>query len=342
MAGTSSCLLSRLKRPLKYAGCDEVSMSRKKSRKPFLRPHINKPTVEVITTVDTSYLHAATIRTREWTRAQIILVGCGGIGAYVAQHVGRLMRVIYESEKGVHLTLCDPDIVEEKNIGRQLFCDAEVSVPKAEALHRRYGQAWGLNCSHVVGEFDESLIIGCDQTVVIGCVDNARARSKMHDVLESNEGSQLQFWWLDCSNGSGRTGHVGRVLLGNAHGHEEMRGAFPDRQTCVALPSPAIQFPGLLAPRAEETDDSNLSCAELAARGEQSLHVNARVAVEGVVTLTQLLVTKDLKCFATELSTAARSMRSTYATPEEVGRVISKPVGYVLAGANNSAASRAA
>ncbi len=54
-------------------------------------------------------------------------------------------------------------------------------------------------------------------------------------------------------------------------------------------------------------------------------------AVEGLITLTQLLVTQDLKCFATEVSTAARSMRSTYATPEEVARVIKKPVSYVLA-----------
>ncbi len=302
-------------------------MSRKKGHQQFLRPQSNKPTVEVITTVDTTYLHAATVRTRQWTRAQIILAGCGGIGAYVAQHVGRLMRVIYESNKGVHLTLCDPDIVEEKNIGRQLFCDAEVGVPKAEALARRYGQAWGLNCSHVVAEFDESLILGCDQTVIVGCVDNARARSQMHEVLQSNEGSQLQCWWLDCSNGR----DVGRVLLGNAHSYEEMKGAFPDRKTCTALPSPALQYRDLLVPREEELDESDLSCAELVARGEQSLHVNARVAVEGVITLTQLLVTQDLKCFATEVSTAARSMRSTYATPEEVARVIKKPVSYVLA-----------
>lgn len=295
----------------------------KKGRKNFRRVELQRP--EVITTVDTSYLHAATIVTREWTHAQIILVGCGGIGAYVAQHTGRLMRVIYESNRGVHLTLVDPDTVEEKNIGRQLFCDAEVGVPKAEALARRYGRAWGLNCSHVVGEFDESLLLGCDQTVVVGCVDNARARSAMHEVLRSNEGSRLQFWWLDCSNGA----DVGRVLLGSAHGFEELRGAFPDGRTCTALPSPALQFRDLLTPRPEESDDSDLSCAEMAARGEQSLHVNARVAVEGVITLTQLLVTRDLKCFATELSVAARSCRSTYATPEEVARVIGKPASYV-------------
>jgi PRTRC genetic system ThiF family protein len=317
-----------------------------KNKKGFRRVELQRP--EVITTVDTSFMDAATVVTRPWSLAQIILVGCGGGGAYSAQHIGRLMSVIYASNKGVHLTLCDPDVVREENLGRQLFCRAELGVPKAEALARRYGHAWGLNCSYVQAEFDESLITGCDITVLVGCVDNAAARQKMHDVLESNQNSALQFWWLDCSNGSGRTGHVGRVLLGNAHGFDDLRGAFTGYQLrqgrpvgglCRALPSPALQFRDLLTPRPEEFDDSNLSCAELAARGEQSLHVNARVAVEGAITLTQLLVTGDLKAFAVEVSTAARSQRATYATPEEVARVIRKPVGHVLAEAHAASAA---
>lgn len=301
-----------------------------KNKKGFRRVELAKP--EVITTVDTSFATAATVTTRPWKRAQIILVGCGGGGSHFGMHVGRVMRAIYRSTKGVHLTLCDPDLVEAKNVeSGQNFCDAEAGLPKAETLSRRITQAWGVNCSYVVGEFDESLIMGCDITVLVGCVDNAAARQKMHAVLESNQGSSLQFWWLDNSNGSGRTGHVGRSLLGNAHSYDDLRGAFsPDRKTCVALPSPALQFRDLLVPRAEELDDSGLTCAEMAVRGEQGLNVGARVAIEGVETLTQLLVTRNLKCFAVEMSTAARSQRATYATPEEVARVIQKPVGYLL------------
>lgn len=302
-------------------------MSKSKKFRHSYRPQVHRP--ELLPTVDTSFYTAATVRTREWRSAQIIIVGCGGIGAYVAQHVGRLMRVIYESDRGVHLTLVDPKAVTEKNLGRQLFCDAEVGVPKAEALHRRYGQAWGLNVSHYVSEFDENLIVGADITVLVGCVDNAGAREKLDEVLEGNRGSALGFWWLDLSNGGGRTGHVGRALIGNARGYEDLRGAFPDKETCVALPSPALQFRDLLTPRPEELADENLSCAELAARGEQSLHVNARIAVEGAITLTQLLVTRDLKSFQVEVNTQARSQRSTYVTPEEVARVISKPLSFV-------------
>lgn len=301
-----------------------------KNKKGFRRVELAKP--EVITTVDTSFLDAATVVAREWKRAQVILVGCGGGGSHAARRIGHVMRAVYRAQKGIHLTLCDPDIVEEKNVETgQDFCPAEIGLPKSETLARRFGQAFGLNCSHVVGEFDESLIMGCDLTVLVGCVDNARARQKMHEVLESNQGSALQFWWLDCSNGSGKAGHVGRVLLGNAYSYDDLRGAFSaDRKACHALPSPALQFRDLLTPRPEELDDAGLTCAEMVARGEQSADVGARVAVEAGITLRQLLVTRDLKTFAVELSTAARSQRATYATPEEVARVIQKPVGHVL------------
>lgn len=321
----------------------------KKNKKGFRRVELQKP--EVITTVDTSFMDAATIRTRPWQRAQIILAGCGGGGSHLAQHVGRLMRAIYRSDKGVHLTLVDPDVVEEKNVeSGQNFCDAEVGMPKAEALARRYGHAWGLNCSYAQAEFDDSLIMGCDVTVLVGCVDNAAARQRMHDVLESNRGSALQFWWLDCSNGSGPTGHVGRALVGNAHSYDDLRGAFEGYETrggrpvggdCLAVPSPALQFRDLLTPRPEEFDDSGLSCAELALRGQQSLEIGARVAVEGAATLRQLLVTRDLKAFAVEVSTSARSQRATYATPEAVSRVINKPVGHLLGGPRRAATAAA-
>jgi hypothetical protein len=97
--------------------------------------------------------------TREYDTVQIIVIaGCGGIGAYVAQHVGRLMYVLYRNGKGANLTLVDPDVVKEENLGRQLFCEAEIGQPKAVALARRYGQAWGLNTMAVVGEYSEDLI----------------------------------------------------------------------------------------------------------------------------------------------------------------------------------------
>jgi len=44
----------------------------------------------------------------------------------------------------VRLAFWDYDAVEEKNIFRQNFCEAEIGTNKAETLARRYGLAWGI------------------------------------------------------------------------------------------------------------------------------------------------------------------------------------------------------
>ncbi len=283
--------------------------------------------------LDMGYLNAAVVTPPDFKVAQIVLIGGGGIGAYMAMHIGRLMSVLYRSDKGVHLTIVDPDTVEEVNLGRQLFCHAEIGVPKAEALARRYGQAWGLNVSSYVGEFDESLLIGTDLTVLVGCVDNAAARRTIAETLKHNPeasgpGSQPPFWWLDCGN----LRDTGRVLLGTAFEFDQLRGAFTERKQCLALPSPAQQSPGLLEPQPEELAYGNMSCAEMAAANLQSLNINARIAAEAADFITRLLITKDLKRFACEVNIAAGSTKSIYATPDEVARVIRKPASFLERG----------
>ena len=52
----------------------------------------------------------------------IVIVGCGGTGAQVARIVA---RIVYDMRRArLHtpsILLVDPDIVEEKNVGRQLY-----------------------------------------------------------------------------------------------------------------------------------------------------------------------------------------------------------------------------
>lgn len=280
-------------------------------------------------TPNLGFFKAARVHTREWENAQIVLAGCGGIGVWMAMHISRLMRVIYESNKGVNVTLCDPDRVEERNLGRQWFCDAEVGEPKALAVARRLGSAFGLNTMAVCEPFDERFLVGADLTIVIGCVDNAAARSSLAGVLARNEeyeGEPPAYWWLDCGNNR----DAGRVLLGSAHTNRQMRGAFVDAKRCVALPSPALQFPTLLVPQPEE-DGHQMSCAEMAAANLQSLNINAAVAVQAADMLTRLLVTEDLRRYACAVSVSAGAVKSYYITPEQVAHDIGKPVTYVMA-----------
>lgn len=295
---------------------------RQPERPPQQQPAAIKPNL--------GFLHAARVVTRDWDNAQIVLAGCGGIGVWVGMHVARLMRVIYESNKGVNFTLCDPDLVEEKNLGRQWFCDAEVGRPKAEAVARRLGRAFGLNTMAVCEPFDERFLVGADLTVVIGCVDNAAARRSLSETLSRNPEDPSEppaYWWLDCGNNR----DAGRVLLGSAYTNHQMRGAFSsDRKYCANLPSPSLQFPSLLVPQPEEAGGREMSCAEMAAANLQSLNINAAVAVQAADMLTRLLVTEDLRRYACAVNVEAGAVKSYYVTPEQVAHDIGKPEGFVV------------
>lgn len=303
-------------------------MGRRKHRLPrHLREQSRPPQVQALSSLDMGFINAAKLKLVEWKSVEIVIAGCGGNGSFMAMHAARLMRTLHRSGKGAHLTLIDPDVVEEGNVDRQLFCDAEIDRPKAACLAQRYGFAWGVNTSYAVDKYDEKYLVGADLTLLIGCVDNAEARKALNATLQNNV-DQLPFppsyWWLDCGN----LRDTGRVLLGSAHNYDSLRSAFPEPRECAALPSPALQYPDLLRPRPEEIED--LSCAEMLQANMQSLVINSRIAAEAADFVARTLITEDLRRFACEINTAAGSVKSTYISPDEVARVIGKPVSFVI------------
>lgn len=305
-----------------------------KNRKRFFQQQVLQKTpdqpVEMMPMLDMGYLNAATVMVNDFDSVEIVLVGCGGTGSFLAMHIARIIRVLYEMGKGFHFTLIDPDIVEQKNTYRQLFCDAEIGTSKAEALARRYGLAWGVNTSYAIDRFDEKYLNGADITLLVGYVDNAAGRQALSAVFAQNADAAPfppGFWYLDCGN----LKDTGRVLLGSAQEVNYLAGAFPEPDICAALPSPTLQYPDLLRPLPEELECNAMSCAEMLAANIQSLNINSRIASEASDMITRLLVTRDLKRFACEVNTAAGSVKSYYTTPEEVARVIHKPVEFLKA-----------
>ncbi|HEX8653064.1 MAG TPA: PRTRC system ThiF family protein [Pyrinomonadaceae bacterium] len=300
---------------------------RKKGKQHELRQQPYRPQTEVLPPLDTSFLDAATIIVHPWTTLELLIVGAGGIGTYIAQHVGRIMHHLYMDGKLVHLKIVDPQQVGEENVGRQLYCPAEIGLNKAEVLARRYGFAWGLNTSFYVGEFDEKLRqTGVDLTIIIGCVDGAAGRRAMNAALDQNEsGEAPRVWWLDCGNAH----DTGQVILGSTLDPMDMRGAFPMKEVCIKLPSPALLYPELLEERPEERADNNLSCAEMAAANQQSLNINAMIAAQASDMLTRLLITQDLRRFCCQVNASAGVVNSTYATVEEVARACRKPAVFL-------------
>jgi PRTRC genetic system ThiF family protein len=273
--------------------------------------------------LDLEAINAATLRLIDRESVSLLLVGCGGSGSWLAPTVVRAARLLLEKfNKNVQVVFVDPDCVEAKNCYRQNFAEFEIGQNKAETLARRYGLAWGLDVLALPRRFDadfDKLLSDSRQTyysmsVVIGCVDNASARSEIDRYVTEKAGFGAARWWLDCGNSR----HSGQVLLGG-YNNKTDQTVFPIPGYCARLPLPSRQHPDLLAGGPEEpTDESGLSCADLALRGAQGLAVNQQVAAIAGDYLLQMLVYGTLTRFQTYFDQGSGAMRSTPITPNNL------------------------
>jgi PRTRC genetic system ThiF family protein len=266
--------------------------------------------------------NASPILTIDYTAIELWLVGCGGTGSWLAPSIVRLGRVLSSKGKTVKLYFVDPDHVEEANVLRQCFCDAEIGLNKAKTLALRYAIAWKMEVGAIAQSFDSNWVTPGYNTLalVAGCVDNAGARQSIAQVLENNNHQIVPHtWYLDCGNSR----RSGQVLLGSQLSTKPDDYQF-DTLGCFQLPAPTVQHPDLLIPQPEEMEDNNLSCEQLALLNSQSLSINQRVAAEAFDYLLQL-TTGKLRRFATYFDLESGSGRSLYTTQISVIQSISQP-----------------
>ena len=229
----------------------------------------------------------------------IHLIGCGGIGSWLAPHLARITKLLQEFRHiNVRLAFWDYDAVEEKNIFRQNFCEAEIGMNKAETLARRYGTAWGLEIVALPVSFSTDAMYrnnlgdrygDSGLPVFITCVDNNKPRLDVAKVC-----SQYLGWWLDCGNLT----TAGQVSVGRGLPPRELSPLrFPSMTTWTPLPT--VQFPGILQKEVEThkeaIDYSGMSCVDIALVDEQGLSINHVIASTASAMLMKLLVTKDLR-----------------------------------------------
>jgi PRTRC genetic system ThiF family protein len=282
--------------------------------------------------IDTSFARAASILLPQVERTHIILVGCGGTGSWLAPSIARLAAVSKEAGKPLKITFIDGDTVESGNIPRQNFCEAEVGLNKAVTLANRYGLAWGLEVS-AIPKFltgHTRIVDPSKLTIVVGCVDRAAARKEIAGLLKLGvqsvrEGEPPHVWWLDAGNSN----ESGQILLGSTPSADAMKGAFVSKKTCIKLPSPALQSPDLLKPKAEELTNNNMSCAELMMANMQSLAVNQRVAAEAADYLMRMVMGLPLKRFATQMDLISGSATADAITPEAIAVICKKSVEFL-------------
>jgi PRTRC genetic system ThiF family protein len=282
--------------------------------------------------IDLSFAQAAVVMPKEHTKLRIIQVGAGGTGSFTALAIARLMYELKVAGKTAELLIIDPDRVESGNIPRSNFCAAEIGSYKAQSIAKRITLAWGIECHYANELFDADVHLKQSSgdyralTVIVGCVDNHHARRQIHRAVEELQGYQSNdapnIWWIDAGNGK----FSGQILIGSMTKRIKAENHFVGSSICRSLPTPSLLHPDLLESekKGRSTELEELSCPDRIRRGEQSLNVNQRVAVEIAEMLAEMFLARSLKRFATYFDLETGTCRSLYCTPDQVAAAVPK------------------
>lgn len=103
----------------------------------------------------------------------VTIVGLGGTGAQVARSVARMVYDMKEARLHTpQIVLIDPDKVEQKNVGRQLYTESDVGQPKAHVLMRRFNMALGLDIVAINQPVNAERHFERWGGLIVGAVDN--------------------------------------------------------------------------------------------------------------------------------------------------------------------------
>ena len=237
----------------------------------------------------------------------ITIVGLGGSGADTARIVGRILYDMKRNRQHIpDLVLVDPDRVEEKNVGRQLFAPSDVGQYKAEVASKRLNYALGLATSWIPEPVDARRHFDrYGSHMVISCVDNYLARREL---------SQITGLALSAGN------HVnsGQVCIGNT-GDPELVSRYLDEEKVRYLPHEHLLFPALLDPPPEpELEIDTRSCAERVQDGDQSLLVNGWMATITGQYVFKLLHRQPIYSFLTYINADEMAVRSVPVCRQEL------------------------
>lgn len=245
---------------------------------------------------------------------KIILAGLGGTGSQVARSVA---RILYDMRsRGLDtpsLTFVDPDTIEQKNIGRQVFTPAHIGMSKAEVLAASFNMALGLDIEAISAPYHRDMCRAHSPSLLIGCVDNHHARQELHD-----SGGL----WLDCGNEYSS----GQVVIGTLRDIKHFwRRWRNDDDDLFDLPAPSLIFPSLLEPE-EATPTPDLSCADLMITGDQHLLINEYVALAASQYVYKLLHRQKLRSFMTFVDSEAMYMRPIEIERDTIAAYIPSPI----------------
>lgn len=255
---------------------------------------------------------------------EILVVGCGGTGAYVISHLARLLSVVNKKasirqDAYVKLYLADGDFVENKNLIRQHFIHQDIDRNKAEVLGERYSAAFGIQIGVIPKDLEKQSDLNFldlnsnSSTVVVGCVDNNASRNIIKDwflgtkVLDNHYDRRHDNWaskfWIDSGNEE-RNGQVSCGYRPSIHGYYggPINPSIVSKSAVgeFSLPCVTEVYRSLL----ENSDqfNSQVSCAERAISVPQNMQTNVTAATVVMNYLNKIIAREPIKSHCVEFS----------------------------------------
>ncbi|MCL4876228.1 MAG: ThiF family adenylyltransferase [Anaerolineae bacterium] len=253
-----------------------------------------------------------------WQIDHLLIVGVGGTGSSLAHITARILWQRGQMGQSVPLLhLVDPDVVEEKNVGRQHFLPLDIGLSKAEVTARRLSLLYGLPILWSNETFDAAKHLQRG-TVLVGCVDNHSARQTLVNAAEGvtylDVGNDRTYGQVVC----GSTASVDRVMSSITQMESDQQYTRRDHYyPCQHLPNIALLYPELLQPE-PPTVQPDLSCAELVMAEEQHLLINDAMAMVCSSYLYKLINRQPLTTFLSLVDLHQQATTSKRICPTEL------------------------
>ncbi len=209
------------------------------------------------------------------------VIGAGGTGSHVMQTLADMNVVLKNiNHPGMYVTLWDDDVVENFNVGKQVFSRNDIGKHKATTImtniNRAYGTHWDAKTLRIK-EVDKNSVdnnITLRPRIIISCVDNVSTRKIIANNLEDG------VYWLDFGNSKS----TGQVVLGYKP-HRNNSKRYSKLKTVLEM------FPDLESHEDEET----ISCSMFESLFKQDMLINATIAKLGCNILWNLFTKKQIE-----------------------------------------------
>ena len=176
------------------------------------------------------------------------LIGAGGTGSQVLTCLARLdvtLRAL--GHPGLFVTLYDPDIVTDANIGRQLFGCSDLGLNKAQCLITRVNNFFGNDWKAVPDIFPTVLKDARRDdmaNITVTCTDNIKSRLDLWNVLKAVPTSNYRDrfdWGLGFRAGTEIARHI-QLSIGYDWGMKNINKSGVDNKNRTFVASCAYMF----------------------------------------------------------------------------------------------------